>query len=102
MTRQTDLITSDSKRKRSASELRHEKIRMMFRTLRFAWHAYAIDKAAVGALIFMGIIVLVSILAPYISPHDTNDAVATSYLDYCGEAELRSWSEWCLPQLPLL
>ncbi len=77
MTEQTNLLTSDSQRERSASELRREKIRMAYRTIRFAWHAYAKDKAAVGALIFMGLIVLVTILAPYISPYDPNEAVGT-------------------------
>jgi peptide/nickel transport system permease protein len=57
--------------------LRRENFHITVRTLRFAWHAYAKDKAAVGALIFMAIVVLLTILAPYISPHDPNEAVGT-------------------------
>jgi peptide/nickel transport system permease protein len=48
----------------------------MMRTLSLAWHAFAKDRAAVGALIFLVVVVLISILAPYISPYDPTDAVA--------------------------
>jgi peptide/nickel transport system permease protein len=71
---QTPLGTA--KRRRTAAELRREKLHMMTRTLTLAWHAYARDKAAVGALVFMVIVVLLTILAPYISPHDPTEAVA--------------------------
>ncbi len=66
-----------STRQRSAAELRRENLHIMWRTLTLAWHAYAKDKAAVGALIFLAIVVLISILAPYISPHDPTEAVGT-------------------------
>ena len=64
-------------RRRSAAELRRENLHIMVRTLGLAWHAYAKDKAAVGALIFLAVVVLLSILAPYISPHDPTEAVGT-------------------------
>ena len=77
MAGETSLTGTSTQRKRSAAELRREKLHMMTRTLVLAWHAYAKDKAAVGALIFMAIVLLVTILAPYISPYDPNDAVGT-------------------------
>ncbi len=70
-------LHSESMRRRSAAELRRENLHIMVRTLTLAWHAYAKDKAAVGALIFMVIVVLLSILAPWISPYDPTDAVGT-------------------------
>ncbi len=63
-------------RRRSAAELRRENLHIMMRTLTLAWHAFAKDRAAVGALIFLVVVVLISILAPYISPYDPTDAVA--------------------------
>ena len=69
--------SSGSRRQRSAAELRRENLHIMWRTLGLAWHAYAKDKAAVGALIFIAIIILLAIFAPYISPHDPTDAVGT-------------------------
>lgn len=68
---------TESQRRRSAAELRRENLHIMGRTLRLAWHAYAKDKAAVGALIFMVVVVLLTILAPYISPYDPTEAVGT-------------------------
>ena len=65
-----------TKRRRTATELRREKIRMLARTLSLAWHTYARDKAALGALIFLAIVVLLTIIAPYISPYDPTEAVA--------------------------
>jgi peptide/nickel transport system permease protein len=47
------------------------------RTLGLAWRAYAKDKAALGALAFLAVILLISILAPYLSPYDPNEAVAS-------------------------
>ena len=66
-----------STRRRSAAALRRENLHIMARTLGLAWHAYAKDKAAVGALIFLAVVVLLTILAPYISPHDPTEAVGT-------------------------
>ena len=63
-------------RRKSAAELRRENLHIMMRTMTLAWHAFAKDKAAVGALIFLAVVVLISILAPYISPYDPTDAVA--------------------------
>ncbi len=68
-------ILPTATRRRSAAELRRETFHIMWRTLGLAWHAYAKDKAAVGALVFMAVVVLVTILAPYISPHDPTEAV---------------------------
>ena len=70
-------LHSESMRRRSAAELRRENLHIMVRTLTLAWHAYAKDKAAVGALIFMVIVVLLSIFAPWISPYDPTEAVGT-------------------------
>ena len=70
-------LHGQSTRQRSAAELRRENLHIMWRTLTLAWHAYAKDKAAVGALIFLAIVVLISIFAPYISPHDPTEAVGT-------------------------
>ena len=70
-------LHGESMRRRSAAELRRENLHIMVRTLTLAWHAYAKDKAAVGALVFMVIVVLLSILAPWISPFDPNEAVGT-------------------------
>ena len=70
-------LHGESMRRRSAVELRRENLHIMVRTLTLAWHAYAKDKAAVGALVFMVIVVLLSILAPWISPFDPNEAVGT-------------------------
>ena len=70
-------LHGQSTRQRSAAELRRENLHIMWRTLTLAWHAYAKDKAAVGALIFLTIVVLIAILAPYISPHDPTEAVGT-------------------------
>lgn len=39
------------------------------------WYTYRRDSAAVGALIFLVAVVLLSLLAPWISPHDPADAV---------------------------
>lgn len=64
-----------STRRRSAAALRRENLHIMARTLGLAWHAYAKDKAAVGALVFLVVVVLLTILAPYISPHDPTEAV---------------------------
>ena len=66
-----------STRRRSAAALRRENLHIMARTLGLAWHAYAKDKAAVGALVFLAVVVLLTILAPYISPHDPTEAVGT-------------------------
>jgi len=77
MTDQLRLQENSTRRSRSAAELRRENFHITVRTLRLAWHAYAKDKAAVGALIFMAIVVLLTILAPYISPHDPTEAVGT-------------------------
>ncbi len=70
-----DLNTT--RRKRSAAELRRENFHILVRTLTLAWHAYAKDKAAVGSLIFLGFIVIISIFAPYIAPYDPTEAVAS-------------------------
>ena len=77
MTDQLRLQENSTRRRRSAAELRRENFHITVRTLRLAWHAYAKDKTAVGALIFMAIVVLLTILAPYISPHDPTEAVGT-------------------------
>lgn len=44
--------------------------------LRGGWRAYAKDKAAVVALVFLTLVVAASLLAPAISPYDPFDAVA--------------------------
>ncbi|MDP6475726.1 MAG: ABC transporter permease [Alphaproteobacteria bacterium] len=51
-------------------------MRFHLRILKLAWYAYAKDNAALGALIFLAIIVLISLLAPLISPYDPAAAVA--------------------------
>lgn len=43
---------------------------------RLAWRAFARDRGSVAALIFILLVVLLSILAPVISPHDPYEAVA--------------------------
>ena len=77
MTNKDQIQETSTQRRRSASELRRENFHIMVRTLQLAWHAYAKDKAAVGALIFIGIIMILTIFAPYIAPHDPNEAVGT-------------------------
>jgi peptide/nickel transport system permease protein len=47
-----------------------------FTRLRSAWRAYRKDKAALYALAFVLLVVAVSLLAPYLSPHDPTEAVA--------------------------
>ena len=64
------------RRRNTAAELRRENFRIMIRTLILAWHAFAKDRAAVVALIFLVVVVMISIFAPYISPYDPTDAVA--------------------------
>lgn len=70
-------LRAASTRRRSAAALRRENLHIMARTLGLAWHAYAKDKAAVGALVFLAVVVLLTLLAPYISPHDPTEAVGT-------------------------
>ena len=41
-----------------------------------AWRAFAKDRSSVVALVFLLLVVLASIIAPYISPHDPYEAVA--------------------------
>ena len=41
---------------------------------RRAWGAFASDRAALVSLIFLAIVVLLALLAPYISPHDPYEA----------------------------
>jgi len=61
----------------SAWRIRRDRYRFHLRTLKLAWYAYAKDNAALGALIFLLVIVLISLLAPLISPYDPADAVAS-------------------------
>jgi len=61
----------------SAWRIRRDRYRFHLRRLKLAWYAYAKDSAALGALIFLFIIVLVSLLAPLISPYHPADAVAS-------------------------
>ncbi len=60
----------------SAWRIRRDRMRFHLRILKLAWYAYAKDNAAFGALIFLAIIVLISLLAPLISPYDPAAAVA--------------------------
>lgn len=77
MTDQLHIELNSRDRRRTAAQLRRENLRMLARTLRHSWHAYAGDKAALAALIFMGLIVALTLLAPLISPYDPTDAVAS-------------------------
>ena len=58
----------------SAWRIRRDRYRFHLRRLKLAWYAYAKDNAALGALIFLAIIVLISLLAPVISPYDPAEA----------------------------
>ncbi len=60
----------------SAWRIRRDRMRFHLRILKLAWYAYAKDNAALGALIFLAIIILISLLAPLISPYDPAAAVA--------------------------
>jgi peptide/nickel transport system permease protein len=60
----------------TAWRIRRERTRFHLRTLKSAWRTYACDRAALVALIFLGLVVLVSLLAPWISPHDPTENVA--------------------------
>ena len=61
---------------RTAWNIRRERMRFHVRTLKLAWRTYCRDKAALVALVFLVIVALVSILAPWISPHDPTENVA--------------------------
>jgi len=61
----------------SAWQIRRDRMRFHLRTLKLGWYAFAKDNGALGALFFLIIIVLISLFAPFISPHDPADAVAT-------------------------
>ena len=47
------------------------------RRLALAWDAFAKDRAAVVSLIFLLIVVIVAIFAPYLSPYEPNEAMNT-------------------------
>jgi peptide/nickel transport system permease protein len=42
-----------------------------------AWRAFAKDRGSVAALVFLLIVTMLALLAPYISPHDPYEAVAS-------------------------
>ena len=42
-----------------------------------AWRAFAKDRGSVAALVFLLIVMMLALLAPYISPHDPYEAVAS-------------------------
>jgi peptide/nickel transport system permease protein len=77
LTAQPHIALNSRDRHRTAAQLRRESLRMMVRTLRLAWHAYVQDKAALAALIFIGVVVALTLLAPFISPYDPTEAVAS-------------------------
>lgn len=60
----------------TAWRIRRERLRFHVRTLTLAWRTYSRDKAALGALIFLVLVALISILAPWISPHNPDENVA--------------------------
>jgi len=62
--------------RRTAWNIRRERMRFHVRTLKLAWRTYCRDKAALIALIFLVAVALISILAPWISPHDPTENVA--------------------------
>src|SRR5213593_2075090 len=59
----------------------HRKLKPQARVRRSAWlqafRAFSRDRGSVIALIFLLIVALAAVLAPYISPHDPYEAVAT-------------------------
>lgn len=78
MTARTDIpgrepVATDSE---TAWRIRRERMRFHLRSLKLAWRTYARDKAALVALIFLVIVALISVLAPWISPHDPTENVA--------------------------
>jgi peptide/nickel transport system permease protein len=68
-----EVLATDSA---TAWRIRRERMRFHWRTFKLAWHTYARDKAALGALVFLGIVVVISIFAPWLSPHDPTENVA--------------------------
>jgi peptide/nickel transport system permease protein len=77
MTERQPMTTAQPGAEDSTWQIRRDRYRFHLRTLRLAWHAYAKDKGALAALIFLAVIVLISLLAPFISPYDPADAVAS-------------------------
>jgi peptide/nickel transport system permease protein len=76
MTERQPVTTGQPGAENSAWQIRRERYRFHLRTLGLAWNSYAKDKGALAALIFLAVIVLISLLAPFISPYDPADAVA--------------------------
>ena len=56
-------------------QYRRERLRVATKSLKNAWIAYARDNAALGALAFVLLVACLAILAPWISPHDPDEAV---------------------------
>ncbi|MFI4981849.1 MAG: ABC transporter permease, partial [Nevskiales bacterium] len=56
--------------------LRQSRFRVHLRGFWRAWLTFAKDKVAVGALVFLLLVAIVSILAPLVSPHDPAEMVA--------------------------
>ena len=56
-------------------QYRRERLWVATKSLKNAWIAYARDNAALGALAFVLLVACLAILAPWISPHDPDEAV---------------------------
>jgi peptide/nickel transport system permease protein len=52
---------------------------------RLAWRSFARDRGSVAALVFLAIVILLSLLAPLIAPHDPFEAVANRNAPPLGE-----------------
>ena len=63
----------------TVNRYRRERLRVAARTLESAWIAYARDRAALGALAFVALLLCLALLAPWISPHDPDEAVTVRH-----------------------
>src|SRR5690348_662293 len=45
------------------------------RRMRSIWSAIAGDRAALVSLVFLLVVIVIALAAPYVSPHDPNDAI---------------------------
>ena len=66
-------------------QYRRERLRVATKSLKSAWIAYARDNAALGALAFVVLVACLAILAPWISPHDPDDAVTIRHAPVLSE-----------------
>ena len=63
----------------TVNRYRRERLRVAARTFESAWIAYARDRAALGALAFVALLLCLALLAPWISPHDPDEAVTVRH-----------------------